>query len=124
MRSRISCVRNSALIRSNVALRASSGGITLFSAAALRARLPPISHSDDSSVRLKSSTDVKNLLALGNVTPEFVERVIVKSDGTEHVSSPHHRFAEIDVHVVASSGWYVKFYFIGNPDTMFVSVRQ
>jgi hypothetical protein len=30
----------------------------------------------------------------------------------------------IHVHVIASDGWYVKFYFIGDPDTLFISVHQ
>jgi hypothetical protein len=68
--------------------------------------------------------DVKNLLATGNVTPEFVEGLIVKSDGSEHTTSPHHCLASVDVHVIASGGWYVKFYFVGHPDTMFISVHQ
>lgn len=72
----------------------------------------------------RRNVDVKNLLTMGEVTPQLVERVIVKSDDTEYVSSPHHRFASIDVHVIASGGWYVKFYFVGDPDTMFISVHQ
>lgn len=72
----------------------------------------------------RRNVDVKNLLAMGDVTPQFVERVIVESDETQHTSSPHHRFASIDVHVIASGGWYVKFYFLGDPDTMFISVHQ
>jgi hypothetical protein len=72
----------------------------------------------------RQDVGVKNLLAMGYVSPEFVERVIVKSDGTEHTSSPHHVLAAVDVHVIASGGWYVKFYFVGDPDTMFISVHQ
>jgi hypothetical protein len=72
----------------------------------------------------RRNIDVKNLLAMGEVTPEFVERVIVESDETQHVLSSHHRVATINVHVIASSGWYVKFYFVGDPDTMFISVHQ
>lgn len=71
----------------------------------------------------RRNIDVKNLLAMGEVTPEFVERVIVESDETQHASSPHHRVASIDVHVIASGGWYVKFYFVGDPDTLFISVH-
>lgn len=72
----------------------------------------------------RRNVDVKNLLAMGDVTPQFVERVIVESDETQHKSSPHHRCASVDVHVIASGGWYVKFYFLGDPDTMFISVHQ
>lgn len=68
--------------------------------------------------------NVKNLLAMGEVTSEFVERLVVSSDGTQHTSSRHHKVASVDVHVIASRGWYVKFYFVGDPDTMFISVHQ
>jgi hypothetical protein len=68
--------------------------------------------------------EVKNLLAMGSVSPLFVERIIVKSDGTQHTSSPHHEIDAVDVHVIVSGGWYVKFYFIGDSDTMFISVHQ
>jgi hypothetical protein len=48
----------------------------------------------------------------------------VNSDRTEHASSPHHKWAAIHVHVIASGAWYVKFHFIGDPDTLFISVHQ
>lgn len=72
----------------------------------------------------RHDVNVKNLLAMGAVTPEFVERLIVNSDGSQHTSSPHHKVASVDVHVIASGDWYVKFYFVGDPDTMFISVHQ
>lgn len=61
---------------------------------------------------------------MGKVTPEFVEWLIVNSDGTQHKSSPHHKVTSVDVHVIASGDWYVKFYFVGDPDTVFISVHQ
>jgi hypothetical protein len=61
---------------------------------------------------------------MGEVTAQFVEGLIVRSDGTEHTSSPHYSAASVDVHVIASRGRYVKFCFVGDPDTMFVSARQ
>lgn len=72
----------------------------------------------------RSGINVKNLLATGEVTAHFVEGLIVKSDGTQYSSSPHHSVASIDVHIIDSGGWYVKFYFVGNPDTVFISVHQ
>lgn len=72
----------------------------------------------------RRNINVKNLLATGDVSPEFVERVILNSSGAEHLTSPHHCLDSVDVHVIASGGWYVKFYFVGNPDTMFISVHQ
>ncbi|MBN9402579.1 hypothetical protein [Castellaniella denitrificans] len=31
---------------------------------------------------------------------------------------------EIDVHVIKTQGWYIKFYFVGDPDTLFISVHH
>ena len=72
----------------------------------------------------RTGIDVKNRLATGHVTAQFVEALIARSDGTQYSSSPHHGAPSIDVHVIVSGGWYVKFYFVGNPETMFISVHQ
>ncbi len=71
----------------------------------------------------RDSIDVKNKLATGDVTPDFVADIIKRSRGNEHTCSPHHSVKGIDVHVIFSKGWYVKFYFI-HPDTFFISVHQ
>jgi len=63
-------------------------------------------------------------LQAGLLTTAEVEAVIRRSSGTEHRCSPHHQVASVDVHVIVSQGWYIKFYFIGNPDTMFISVHH
>lgn len=72
----------------------------------------------------RSGIDVKNLLSTGQVTAQFVEVLITRSDGTQYSSSPHHCVASIDVHIIQTGGWYVKFYFVGDPDTVFISVHQ
>jgi len=71
----------------------------------------------------RSAIEVKNLLATGEVSAEFVADLLRQSRGSDHSSSPHHRASSIDVHVVYSRGWYIKFYFI-DPDTFFISVHQ
>ncbi|WP_144111417.1 hypothetical protein [Paraburkholderia sp. BCC1886] len=68
--------------------------------------------------------EVKNLLSTGEVTPSFVEQLVARSNSTQYRSSPHHFVPSLDVHIVKSSDWYVKFYFIGEPDTVFISVHQ
>lgn len=65
----------------------------------------------------------KNLLAIGAIAAEELAAIIARCNGTQHSSSPHHRDARIEVHVIKTDGWYVKFYFI-DPDTMFISVHQ
>jgi hypothetical protein len=72
----------------------------------------------------RSAVEVKNLLAMGQVSAQFVEGIIAKSDGTQYRSSPHHSVPSIDVHIIESGGWYVKFYFVDDPDTVFISVHQ
>jgi hypothetical protein len=72
----------------------------------------------------RAGVNVKNLLATGQITAQFVESLIARSDGTQYSSSPHHNAASIDVHIIVSGGWYVKFYFVGDPETVFISVHQ
>lgn len=72
----------------------------------------------------RSGINVKNLLATGQVSAEFVQGLVARSNGTQYSSSPHHSVASIDVHVIESGGWYVKFYFLNDPDTVFISVHQ
>ncbi|MFT4063220.1 hypothetical protein [Paraburkholderia sp.] len=72
----------------------------------------------------RAGINVKNLLATGQITARFVEALIARSDGTQYSSSPHHRVPSIDVHIIVSGSWYVKFYFVGDPETVFISVHQ
>ena len=71
----------------------------------------------------RGAIDDKNLLAVGDVTPAEVSKIIGKCNGTHHSSSPHHQDSAIDVHVLRHSGWYIKFYFV-DPDTVFISVHR
>ncbi len=72
----------------------------------------------------RDQIDVKNFLQAGVVSAAEVEAIIRRSSGIEHKCSPHHQVQSVDVHVIVSQGWYIKFYFIDNPDTMFISVHQ
>lgn len=67
--------------------------------------------------------DVKNLLAMGAVSPSFVEEVVISSRGMDYVCSPLHGNRRIDCHLIKSRGWYIKFFFL-DPDTVFISVHQ
>lgn len=71
----------------------------------------------------RNDIDDKNLLAIGDVTPDDVRTVIEKANGTHHTESPHHQNASTMVHVVQRSGWYIKFYFV-DPNTVFISVHR
>lgn len=72
----------------------------------------------------RTGINVKNLLATGHITAQFVEALIARNDGTQYSSSPYHSVPSIDVHIIVSGGWYVKFYFVGDPETVFISVHQ
>ncbi len=72
----------------------------------------------------RDQIDVKNLLQAGVVSAVEVEAIIRRCNGTEHRRSSHHQVKSVDVHVIVSQGWYIKFYFSGNPDTMFICVHH
>lgn len=71
----------------------------------------------------RATIDVKNKLLTGEITAIAVAELVKRSNGTEHSSSPHHFDPTVDVHVIATAGWYIKFYFL-DPQTMFISVHQ
>ena len=71
----------------------------------------------------RNSIDVKNRFATGDVTAEFVAKVIGRCNGRDHSMSPHHRALHVTVHLIRREGWYIKFYFVA-PDTWFISVHQ
>lgn len=70
----------------------------------------------------RSSIDVKNLLAMGEISAAEVARIIRRSNGTHYLCQPLHGHADLDCHVIKAFGWYVKFYFL-DPDTIFISVH-
>jgi hypothetical protein len=71
----------------------------------------------------RSSIDVKNLLATGDVSVQEVIDVIKKCKGTHHSCSPHHSAPSIEVHTLKTGTWYIKFYFI-DPSAWFISVHR
>lgn len=72
----------------------------------------------------RSQIDLKNLLHCGEVSAEEVQALIQRAIGTEYSCSPHHHISEVSVHVIKTQGWYIKFYFVGDPDTLFISVHR
>ncbi len=70
----------------------------------------------------------KNLLAVGDVTTEFVIDLLHKSRGQDYSSSPHHADPLVDVHVfgptVDGERWYVKAYFSPDRSAVFISVHR
>lgn len=48
----------------------------------------------------RGDIEVKNLLAMGEVTAEVLIRVIRSCSGVHHHCSPHHAVLAIDVHVL------------------------
>lgn len=69
----------------------------------------------------RNDIDEKNHLFTGLVSAADLVAILKKCRGSEHSQSPHHQDSKIQVHVIVSSGWYIKFYFY--PDLMFISVH-
>lgn len=66
--------------------------------------------------------DIKNDLLMGRVTRMQLISIVKRSRGHEHFASAHHADQSITVHVLKTSGWYIKFYFL-DPSTVFISVH-
>jgi len=60
----------------------------------------------------RAAIDAKNLLHAGEIEAEDVALIVMACRGTDHRSFPHHSAQDIDVHVLVSAGWYIKFYFV------------
>ena len=75
----------------------------------------------------RNDIDVKNLLAIGQVSLEEVAEIIGRSRGNDYSSSLHHFDSSITVHIIktrrAGHNWYVKWYFV-EPNSVFISVHH
>lgn len=75
----------------------------------------------------RDDIDVKNLLAIGQVTLDEVAGILGRSRGNSYSSSPHHFDLSIPVHVVktkrSGQDWYIKWYFV-EPNSVFISVHH
>ncbi|MDB4950503.1 MAG: hypothetical protein JWM27_3152 [Gemmatimonadetes bacterium] len=69
----------------------------------------------------------KNLLAVGDVSAEFVIGLLKACRGNQYKASPYHFDARILCHefkpVSAGQAWYVKAYFLSS-DAVFISVHR
>lgn len=66
----------------------------------------------------------KNLLQSGLVSAIEVEQWVARSNGSQYACRPDHRVPSVDVHILITQGWYLKFYFVGDPDVVFISVHR
>jgi hypothetical protein len=72
----------------------------------------------------------KNLLAIGEVGPSFVARLILRSQAADHDESLHHAAPDVTVHVfrptVDDERWHVKGYFLESEigTATFISVHR
>ncbi len=75
----------------------------------------------------RKDINVKNLLAIGEITTQDLIGILKKSKGNEHQSSPHHYDPNINVHIIKTSysgvTWYIKWYF-DEPNSIFISVHS
>lgn len=74
----------------------------------------------------RADIETKNLLAAGDVTTDFVVRLIQMCKGPQYKASKHHWDDSIICHEfkpeVSGERWYVKAYFI-SADATFISVH-
>ena len=90
---------------------------------AVKAALIDALQRGDFQHEARSKIEVKNLLAMGQISAADVVAVLKRSRGSAHQTSAHHLDASITVHVVTTSGWYIKFYFL-DPQTWFICVHE
>jgi hypothetical protein len=74
----------------------------------------------------RADMESKNLLAVGEVSPEFVVRLLQRCPGKRYRASPYHFDRSILCHEFTpeldGAGWYVKAYFL-SADAVFISVH-
>ena len=75
----------------------------------------------------RADINIKNLLAVGQISLEKVSDIIARADGGAYTASPHHLISNIEVHILKTrykgQSWYIKWYFSG-PNSVFISVHQ
>jgi len=75
----------------------------------------------------RNDINIKNLLAIGQVTLDQTADALRRSRGDSYSTSPHHLDTSVDVHIVKTrhSGkeWYIKWYFV-EPNSVFISVHH
>jgi hypothetical protein len=75
----------------------------------------------------RADMESKNLLAVGDVTPEFVVRLLRRCRGEQYQTSPYHRDQSVLCHAFTpeldGERWYLKAYFL-SADAVFISVHQ
>lgn len=74
----------------------------------------------------RADMESKNLLATGEVTPEFVVQLLQRCNGRQYKATPYHYDSRIVCHTFTPTfngkRWYVKSYFLSS-DAVFVSVH-
>jgi hypothetical protein len=75
----------------------------------------------------RADMESKNLLAVGEVTPEFVVTLLRRCHGRDYRSSPYHFDRRVLCHqftpTLGGERWYLKAYFLSS-DAVFISVHQ
>ncbi|WP_339074173.1 hypothetical protein [Teredinibacter turnerae] len=94
---------------------------------AVKAKVLECLERGDISHAQRGDIDIKNLLAIGQVSASEVAEILGRARGDSYSSSPHHLVDSIDVHVVktrhAGQEWYIKWYFV-DPISVFISVHH
>jgi|ERR1700754_3114554 hypothetical protein len=71
----------------------------------------------------RATIEVKNVLHTGLLDSDEVALIVMGCRGTEHQVIPHHRFPQVNLHLMITRGWYIKFYFV-DADVALISVHR
>ena len=72
----------------------------------------------------RKNAESKNQLLSKGISSESLCEIVIRCQGQDHGTSPHHSLDNVKVHILKREGWYVKFYFLEPNVTYIVSVRK
>lgn len=93
----------------------------------VRALLVDALQTNQFATEMRPDIDRKNLLAVKEVTPVFVARLLLRCRGGDYETQRHHLYPDVPCHVFTpvldGEGWYVKAYFV-SARAVFISVHR
>ena len=77
----------------------------------------------------RDAVSEKNLLAVGEIEPEDVAKLVLRTAAADYSESPHHADRSVVVHTfkptVSRERWYIKAYFLADEESAtFISVHR
>ena len=77
----------------------------------------------------RDALNEKNLLAVGDIEPEDVAKLVLRTAAKDYSETPHHADGLVAVHTfkptVSRKRWYIKAYFLDGEETArFISIHR